>query len=130
MKEAFNGLFDFSIASKAPSSEILLQSWKQMKITWCEIRTVYRRFQPTAAILFCIAVTECGLALSSNNRTSYLRSPGHFFRNALFNFGRVPQNHVTLMVPTSIKARQKLTSSIYKALNFLGGGLFEAYQMI
>ncbi|GFX64914.1 hypothetical protein TNCV_450521 [Trichonephila clavipes] len=37
--EAFNGLFDFSIASKAPSGEILLQSQKQMKVTWCEIKT-------------------------------------------------------------------------------------------
>ncbi|GFV51421.1 hypothetical protein TNCV_3465471 [Trichonephila clavipes] len=37
-EEAFNGLFDFSITSKAPSGEIL-QSRKQMKVTWCEIRT-------------------------------------------------------------------------------------------
>ncbi|GFY06133.1 uncharacterized protein TNCV_3108121 [Trichonephila clavipes] len=32
-EEAFNGLFDFSIAPKAPSGEILLQSQKQMKVT-------------------------------------------------------------------------------------------------
>ncbi|GFV37584.1 down syndrome cell adhesion molecule-like protein Dscam2 [Trichonephila clavipes] len=39
-EEVFNGLLDFSIASKASSSEILLQNRKQMEVTWCEIRTV------------------------------------------------------------------------------------------
>ncbi|GFV87077.1 hypothetical protein TNCV_5112951 [Trichonephila clavipes] len=38
-EEAFNDLFNFSIASIAPSGEILFQSQKQMKVTWCEIRT-------------------------------------------------------------------------------------------
>ncbi|GFX58011.1 hypothetical protein TNCV_4047691 [Trichonephila clavipes] len=33
-EEAFNGLFDFSIASKAPSGGILLQSRKQVEVTW------------------------------------------------------------------------------------------------
>ncbi|GFV73793.1 hypothetical protein TNCV_2314881 [Trichonephila clavipes] len=38
-EEALNDIFVFRIASEVPSCEILLQSRKQMKITWCEIRT-------------------------------------------------------------------------------------------
>ncbi|GFT29205.1 hypothetical protein TNCV_3588021 [Trichonephila clavipes] len=47
---------------------------------WCG------RSQRSVAIWFCIAVAECGLALTSNNRTPDLRSPGHFFPNHLFQF--------------------------------------------
>ncbi|GFY36375.1 hypothetical protein TNCV_3450781 [Trichonephila clavipes] len=64
MEEAFNGLFDFSIASKAPSGEIILQSHKQMKATRCEMMYCgwCRRSQPRVAIWFCVAIGECGLA--------------------------------------------------------------------
>ncbi|GFT56848.1 hypothetical protein TNCV_2522501 [Trichonephila clavipes] len=56
--------------SKAPSGEILLQSRKQIKVTWCEIKTVWcRRSKPRIAIWFCVAVAE-----SSNNRTPDLRN--------------------------------------------------------
>ncbi|GFS83568.1 transposable element Tc1 transposase [Trichonephila clavipes] len=41
-EEAFKDLFHFSIASKAPSGEIHLQS-RKMNVTWCEIRTVWWR---------------------------------------------------------------------------------------
>ncbi|GFX29999.1 DET1-and DDB1-associated protein 1 [Trichonephila clavipes] len=51
--------------------------------------------------LFCIAIAECGLVLSSNNKTPDLRSPDRFFRIASFNFNRVSQYRVALMVPTS-----------------------------
>ncbi|GFX13086.1 hypothetical protein TNCV_2357421 [Trichonephila clavipes] len=44
---------------------------------WC------RRFQPRVAIWFCIAVTECDLALSSNNRTPDLRSSDPFFSESI-----------------------------------------------
>ncbi|GFX25318.1 hypothetical protein TNCV_1274781 [Trichonephila clavipes] len=37
MEEGFDGLFDFSIASKARSGEILLQSRKQMKVPGWEL---------------------------------------------------------------------------------------------
>ncbi|GFX64882.1 hypothetical protein TNCV_1095261 [Trichonephila clavipes] len=43
------------------------------------------------AIWFCVAVGECGLALSFNNRTPDLKSPGHFLRIVPFNFDRVSQ---------------------------------------
>ncbi|GFW17797.1 hypothetical protein TNCV_1133971 [Trichonephila clavipes] len=79
-EEEFNGLFDFSITSKAPSGEILLQSRKQMKVTWCRSGLFGRRCrhsQSRGAIWFCVPVTE-----SSNNRTSDLRNSGHFFRTA------------------------------------------------
>ncbi|GFU72808.1 hypothetical protein TNCV_3712311 [Trichonephila clavipes] len=93
---------------RTPSGEILLQSLKQIKVTWCEIRTEILAFpQPRVAIWFCVAVTECGLALSSNDRTPDLRSPGRFFRIAPFNFDRVSQYRVALMVPTSKKSAQK-----------------------
>ncbi|GFX98342.1 hypothetical protein TNCV_4909851 [Trichonephila clavipes] len=49
------------------------------------------RSKPTVAISFCVAIDECGLALSSNNRTPDLKSPGHFFRIVPFNFDRVSQ---------------------------------------
>ncbi|GFW06068.1 hypothetical protein TNCV_4478601 [Trichonephila clavipes] len=82
-EEAFSGLFDFSIASKASSGEILLQSQKQTKVTWCEIWTGVwcRCSQPRVRVViwFCVAVTESDLSLSSNNRTPDLRSPGRFF---------------------------------------------------
>ncbi|GFT16784.1 hypothetical protein TNCV_1333921 [Trichonephila clavipes] len=44
----------------APSDEILLQSQKQEKVTWCEIRTGgwCKRSQPRVAIWFCIDVAE------------------------------------------------------------------------
>ncbi|GFV09696.1 transposable element Tc3 transposase [Trichonephila clavipes] len=53
-------------------------------VTWCETRTGgwCRRSQPRVAIWFCIAVAECGLALSSNNRSGKPRPPfpNHFFQ--------------------------------------------------
>ncbi|GFV71771.1 hypothetical protein TNCV_777881 [Trichonephila clavipes] len=110
-EEAFHYLFDLSIASKAPSSEIFLQSQKQMKVTWCEIRTGggCRRSQPRVAIWFCIAVDKCGLALSSNNRTPDLRDPGHFLRITSFSFNQrvtIPRRHYNTLVPTSKKFTQ------------------------
>ncbi|GFV18454.1 hypothetical protein TNCV_4468901 [Trichonephila clavipes] len=104
-EESFNGLFDFSIASKAPSGEILLQSRKQMTVTWCGIKTVWwmMNASPTKncnMVLRC-RCRVCGLALSSNNKTPYLRSPGHFFRIVSFNFNRVSQCRVALMVPNA-----------------------------
>ncbi|GFU27064.1 uncharacterized protein TNCV_280471 [Trichonephila clavipes] len=59
---------------------------------WC------RRSQPRVAKFFCVAVTKCGLTLSSNNRTPELRSPGRVFRTVSINFDRVSQYHVALMV--------------------------------
>ncbi|GFX10025.1 hypothetical protein TNCV_4101641 [Trichonephila clavipes] len=122
-----------SIASKTPSSEILRQSRKQMKVTWCEIRTVWRwcrHSQLRVAIWFCITVAECGLAMSSNNKTPDLRSPGLFFPNHRFQF----RHGVT--VPRSIdgsnhqKVLAKLNvSSVCKALSF-PAGFFIAYQVI
>ncbi|GFW30664.1 hypothetical protein TNCV_456011 [Trichonephila clavipes] len=53
-EEAFNGLFDFIITSKMPSGKIFLQSQKEMKVTWYEIRTGgwCRHSQPRVAICF------------------------------------------------------------------------------
>ncbi|GFV39898.1 hypothetical protein TNCV_1850351 [Trichonephila clavipes] len=55
MEETLNGSFDIRIVSKALSGEILLQSQKQMKVTWSEIRTGgwCRCSQPRVAIRFC-----------------------------------------------------------------------------
>ncbi|GFV08370.1 hypothetical protein TNCV_328041 [Trichonephila clavipes] len=58
------------------------------------------------AIWFCVAVVECDLVLSSNNRTPDLRSPGRFFRIASFNFNRVSQYCVVLMVQTPKSPRK------------------------
>ncbi|GFX16235.1 hypothetical protein TNCV_4704891 [Trichonephila clavipes] len=107
-EEAFNGLFDINIASKAPSRELRLQSEKQMKVTWCEIRTGgwCRRSQPREAIWFCIAVTEGVLALSSNRKPD-LRNPGHFFQITSFNFYQgitIPRRLCGTLVPTSKKS--------------------------
>ncbi|GFX62705.1 transposable element Tcb1 transposase [Trichonephila clavipes] len=41
MEEALNGLFDFSIASKANSFRRNYSSKSEMKVTWCEIRAVW-----------------------------------------------------------------------------------------
>ncbi|GFU61393.1 hypothetical protein TNCV_3404811 [Trichonephila clavipes] len=57
-EEAFNGLFDFSITSKATSGEIFRQSRKQMKVTWCEIRTVIQVLQ----------ITSCNMVLRCRRR--------------------------------------------------------------
>ncbi|GFT39216.1 hypothetical protein TNCV_2897361 [Trichonephila clavipes] len=91
-EEALNTLFDFSIASKATPGEIFRQSQKQMKVTWCEIRTVIQALQTNSCnIVLRCRLDECGLALSSNNRTSDLKSPGRFFRIVPSNFDRVSQ---------------------------------------
>ncbi|GFW02037.1 hypothetical protein TNCV_1149171 [Trichonephila clavipes] len=81
-----------------------------MKVTWCEIRTGgwCRRFQPRVAIWFCIAVAECGLALSFNNRTSDLRSPGHFLRITLDQGVTIPRGHCDTLVPNFKKSTQNL----------------------
>ncbi|GFS79942.1 hypothetical protein TNCV_750841 [Trichonephila clavipes] len=71
----------------------------------------YRRSQPGDAKWFCVAVAECGLVLSSNNRTSDIRSLGRFIRIASFNFDRVSQYRVALKVPTSKKSTQNLRGS-------------------
>ncbi|GFS81290.1 hypothetical protein TNCV_1224861 [Trichonephila clavipes] len=83
-----------------------------MKVTWFEIRTGgwCRRSQPRVAIWFCIAVAECGLVLSSNNRTPDLRNPGCFFRITFFNFDQgvtIPRRLCDALVPTSKKLTQK-----------------------
>ncbi|GFT82287.1 hypothetical protein TNCV_4650931 [Trichonephila clavipes] len=80
-EEAFNGLFDFSIASKVPSGKILRQSQKQMKVNRCEIRTGgwLKRSQPKVAIQFCIGLAKCRLSFPSNNRTLDLISPDRYF---------------------------------------------------
>ncbi|GFT84055.1 hypothetical protein TNCV_1149431 [Trichonephila clavipes] len=52
-------------------------------------------------------IKKCGLALSTNNRTLDLKSPGHFFRIASFDFNRVSQYRVALLVPTSKKSSNK-----------------------
>ncbi|GFW19850.1 hypothetical protein TNCV_3561531 [Trichonephila clavipes] len=49
----------------------------------------------------------CGLPLPSKNRTLDLRSPDQFFRIASFNFDRMSQYRVALMVTTSKKSIQK-----------------------
>ncbi|GFX23809.1 hypothetical protein TNCV_1788401 [Trichonephila clavipes] len=46
------------------------------------------RSQPRVEKWFCIAVAECGLALSSNSRTPDLKSTGHFFQIHLLGRGR------------------------------------------
>ncbi|GFT53988.1 hypothetical protein TNCV_153491 [Trichonephila clavipes] len=48
-----------------------------------------------------------GFALSSNNRTLHLKSSGTSFRIPSFDFDRVSQYRVALMVPTSKKSRNK-----------------------
>ncbi|GFT61902.1 hypothetical protein TNCV_4497141 [Trichonephila clavipes] len=97
----------FSIASKALSGEIFLQRRKQVKVTWYKIGTICggwcRCSLPRVAIWFCVAIAECSLALSSNNRTPDLRNKGRFFGIASFNFYRVLQCQVALMVPSSKK---------------------------
>ncbi|GFV02892.1 hypothetical protein TNCV_3610211 [Trichonephila clavipes] len=45
---------------------------------WCKCS------QPRATIWFCVVVANCGLALSSNNKTPDLRSQSHFFQIATF----------------------------------------------
>ncbi|GFW84859.1 hypothetical protein TNCV_681471 [Trichonephila clavipes] len=113
-EEAFNGLFDFSIASKVTSGKILLQSQKQMKFTGCNIRIGgwCRRSQPRVAIWLCIAIANCALALSFNNITLDLRKPGLFLRITTFNFDQgvtIPCRHCDTLVPTtksSLKSRR------------------------
>ncbi|GFX18971.1 hypothetical protein TNCV_322761 [Trichonephila clavipes] len=105
-------LFSRNDSSPAPSGEILPQSQKRMKYTWWDIRTgVWCRLsQPRVAIWFCIVVTECVLALSSNNRTPDLKNPGRFFRLTSFNFDQgvtIPRRHCSTLVPTSKKSSQK-----------------------
>ncbi|GFW50284.1 hypothetical protein TNCV_4697001 [Trichonephila clavipes] len=71
-----------------------------MKVTWCEISTVWRMVEalPTKS---CNMVLRCGrLALSSNNRTPDLRSSSHFFRIASFNVDRDNSSNAALMVQT------------------------------
>ncbi|GFW19744.1 hypothetical protein TNCV_1606341 [Trichonephila clavipes] len=51
---------------------------------WC------RRSQPRVAIWFCVAVGECGIALSSNNRTPDQRNPGHCVLRIHLLFRRSP----------------------------------------
>ncbi|GFV59838.1 hypothetical protein TNCV_4739661 [Trichonephila clavipes] len=83
-------VFDFSVASKAPSGEILLQSRKRCKSLGARSGLYggwYRRSRPSIAIWFCTAISECGLALSPNNKTQDLRNPGHFFRIHLLDHG-------------------------------------------
>ncbi|GFV48197.1 hypothetical protein TNCV_2344981 [Trichonephila clavipes] len=60
-----------------------------------------------------IAVTEYGLALSSNNKTPELRNPGFFFRITSFNFGHgitIPRVQCDTLVPTSKKSPQNTNS--------------------
>ncbi|GFU69706.1 hypothetical protein TNCV_1220941 [Trichonephila clavipes] len=65
---------------------------------------------------FCVAVTECDLALTSNKRTPDLRSPGYFSRIASFDFGRVSQYRVALMVPTFKKSSNKTLLASHKTV--------------
>ncbi|GFV99720.1 hypothetical protein TNCV_5080801 [Trichonephila clavipes] len=85
-EQTFNGLFNFRVASKAPSCDIFFKDGNRRKSLGAR-SGLYggycRHSQPRVAIWFCIAVAECGLALSSNNRTSDLRSPGHFFSESI-----------------------------------------------
>ncbi|GFU57635.1 hypothetical protein TNCV_3637921 [Trichonephila clavipes] len=60
------------------------------------------------ALWFCVAIAECGIALSSNNRILDLRSSGRLFRFASCDFDRVSQYRVELMVPTYKKSITKL----------------------
>ncbi|GFX20431.1 hypothetical protein TNCV_3487891 [Trichonephila clavipes] len=100
MEETFFGLFVFSIASKAPSGQILLLSRKQMRGIGARsglYGKLCRHSQPRVAVRFCVAVTECSLGMSSSNRTLDLRtqaisisSVGHEFhprRTILFVYG-------------------------------------------
>ena len=105
MKESFNHLFDFSIASKASSAEILLQSQKQMKVTWCEIRTTQQIvwMLPTKSYkmaLHCHCWVWSCIGIQHQNTRSKKR-PGNFFWIAFLNLGKVLQYCIALMVPTS-----------------------------
>ncbi|GFU71883.1 hypothetical protein TNCV_1628241 [Trichonephila clavipes] len=81
-EHCFQSLFRRDSSSKPETDE-----------SQCEIRSGgwCKRSQPRVAIWFCIAVTECGLALSSNNRTPDLR----------------PRRHCDTLVPTSKNSTQK-----------------------
>ncbi|GFX62028.1 hypothetical protein TNCV_3741961 [Trichonephila clavipes] len=106
-EEAFNSLFDFSIASK-DFSEIFSSKPEtdESHLVQDPDRDTGAP-KPTVAISLCVAVDECGLALSSNNRTPHLKSLCHFFRIVPFNFDRCHSTYrVALMVPTSKSSRK------------------------
>ncbi|GFU83602.1 hypothetical protein TNCV_1886371 [Trichonephila clavipes] len=75
-----------SIASKASSGEFLLQSQKQLKVTWCEIRTM----------ILALPVKSCNMVLRCRQRVwsriviqqqkARFEKPGHFFPNLSLQF--------------------------------------------
>ncbi|GFT30237.1 hypothetical protein TNCV_3466931 [Trichonephila clavipes] len=73
-----------------PSGEILLRSRKQMKVTWCEIKTVWRMITPN------------------------LRRSGHLFPNLLFRFQQDVTVPRALMVPTFKKSSYKIPCASQK----------------
>ncbi|GFU41907.1 hypothetical protein TNCV_2085921 [Trichonephila clavipes] len=107
-EEAFNGLFDFSVASKATSVEIFRQSRKQMKVTWCGIRTVIQELQTQSGnmVLRCRRrVWTCIITQQQNARFEKPRSlfPNRPFSGAHRNFsrGRVQGQKFTILVSCS-----------------------------
>ncbi|GFS55934.1 hypothetical protein TNCV_2924901 [Trichonephila clavipes] len=111
-EEAFKGLLDFSIASKAPSGKILLQNQTQMKVTWCEIIWADGVGVPNQELQYGFALPSPSVAspLSSNNRMPVLRNPGHFSRITSFNLDQgvtIPLRHCDTLVTTSKKSAQK-----------------------
>ncbi|GFU89424.1 hypothetical protein TNCV_1673701 [Trichonephila clavipes] len=112
------------IASKASSGEFLLQSQKQLKVTWCEIRTM----------ILALPVKSCNMVLRCRQRVwsriviqqqkARFEKPGHFFRIFPFNFDRVSQYCVALMVsppksPHKIKRFLRMQSPEFFLEDFL-----------
>ncbi|GFW31775.1 hypothetical protein TNCV_5039451 [Trichonephila clavipes] len=119
---AFNGLFD-GIASKALSDEILLQSQKQMKVTWYKIGTIWW-------MVYALPTKNCNMVLRCRCRVwphiviqqqnTRFEKPMSLLQNHLF------QLRQGVTVPRSIngsnlqRVRAKVNaSSVKKTLSFL-----------
>ncbi|GFS78160.1 hypothetical protein TNCV_1107711 [Trichonephila clavipes] len=85
-EEAFNGLFDFSIASKATSGEIFRQSQKQMKVTWCEIRTVIQALQTNSCNMVLLCRRRVWTRIIIQQQNARFEKPRSLFPNRPLHF--------------------------------------------
>jgi hypothetical protein len=81
------------------ATNMILQSGKEVKITHCQIRAVWRIFQdcpPEALQELCVAVVTWGQVLLCVSKTHMVSSPGHCCLMAACNHSRVA-NYVTAL---------------------------------